>query len=225
MILKNENIFNFTHDALRVTKDGSQYINVNVIDNRTYMNPALWLRAHIDAWQIIPKNEHVNGQYSLAAIKDISFKFCSVTSQSHIQCIFIGDGLVDGFEASNNVFTTKSAHKITLNGAVGRIVSQANFCIDSKGNKTPVTTVLNPARIGGHKNVWILDFKNTYSYEPAKGCHIQDNRLKEQSRGTNLINFDYDKFMGLVGTIPDETPTSLRVDRLADFALLCGDKV
>lgn len=220
--LRHRNIYDFEEDACRIMESHSSYINVNGIDTWTYKKMWLWLRAHIDFLQIIPTDGRPNGQYSLAEIEAITIKFCSLITQAKVQPVFSSDGIIKSIVVAHNVFQTKSQHHITLNGCL-ECISYDNW-IQKGNNVTAAKTVLNPARVAGGLNVWILGFKNTYEYKPVVSA-IQDNRNKPRKDGINLVNFDAKEFKEEVSELPRWKLSGINTKYIKQIAQLHGDQV
>ena len=205
-------------DAARINTHGTSVDNVSVIDI------APDAKAHIDGFQLIAPSVRglKNQQYAGAKLSDISIRNSMIFSQGKMQGVFASDQLNDGVEVINLMVDTQSAHKCTLNGVTKGAFEKIT---DGKGNRA--TVILNPLRLCGGENVWVLSFKGGMKYRPimSKTANIQDNRERKQ-RGINLFNFDYDLFRYAVEEMPyptGENSTQVYVQQLKELALQYGE--
>ena len=206
-------------DAARIITHETSVDNVNIID----INPDD--EAHNDGFQLFaPSRKGLsNQQYAGAKLCNVSIRNSSVYSAKQLQGGFGSDGLFEGIEFINFMADTQSQHKCTFNGVLDGVFEKIT---DGKGNKAPV--ILNPLRLCGGLNIWVLSFKGGMKYQPIKhsqGSLIQDNRESKQP-GINLFGFDYDLFRYAVESMPYPTgknSTQIYVKQLKELALQFGE--
>ena len=228
--MRNKIIHGFKHDALKITQHNQKFYNVNLVDTWTYLRRWLWIRPHIDGWQLIPTDsnpENHNMQYGMAILHNIQIKFCSVISKQRIQPIFCSDGVLVNVHISNNAFITSSQHHISLNGCLSGVIRY------NTANGEPARVILRPIRIGGGNNIWVIGFKNGFTYKEintekkrnqANHANFSDLRREKQPTGISLINFDVLGYQKAVRRIQAKNGAD-KADKLAELALKYGTKV
>lgn len=222
-----EHINNFRQDAIRVighdtairncvVTDLLSYVPKSVIDNpnpinKLFYQQALALRedAHRDGVQIIPPSMvegcH-NQQYAASMVENVLIENCSFEAPwSHLQPIFMGDGLGKNIIIHNNRMNSGSEHQISLYGLIDGSIK------GNTSNGEPAKVRLRPCRIGGgmkgFPRVWIRSFLDEqYDYvdghliyhdDPA---YLLDQRRSTDLPGNNIYldNFDWEGFRAAV---------------------------
>lgn len=197
----------FTIDAIHVRRSNQKItgntIRDSILDSAYGKTHDLARQAHRDAIQLIPVDQFAAGE-----LENLVISNNTIESQGNLQGIFGSDGVFRNLTICDNVITTASHHKITLNGLVGTNNHIENNR-DANGQLLPVQ--LNPIRLGGNfatGNVWILSVsaadEQQYGYHPiitgADGMqHIHDSRSLPQQRDSvngdvNLSDFPLSEY-------------------------------
>ena len=191
--------------------------------------PEDWEKAHVDAVQLIYRDGiETNAQFALAVMRKIIIDGCYIQApNSMMQGIFASDGFFEDLTIKNCIVNNRSPHKITINGFHSGFISNNR---DSDGKLLRVT--LNPPRIAGGRNVWVIGFKDPRDsprplseiIDPLDGYdHVIDNRFIKTRKGDiYLTNFDKASFRELAKKIL-ATDTDDLCNQLFDLAMDCGD--
>lgn len=197
----------FIADAIHVRRSHQKIIGNtirdSILDTEYGKTHSLAQQAHRDAIQLIPMDQFAAGE-----LENITISNNTIESAGKLQGIFGSDGVFRNLTIRDNVITTASEHKITLNGLVGT----ANHIENNRDAHGQLLKVqLNPIRLGGNLatgNVWILSVSEAderqYGYHPiitgADGVeHIHDARSSAQQRDrvhgdVNLTNFPLSEY-------------------------------
>lgn len=175
----------FTADAVHVRLSNQSIIGNTILDAilETGRGRARKLAeaAHRDAIRLIPENPFAAGVLEKLVIRDNAIR-----SAGALQGIFGSDGVFRQVTITGNTIDTASAHKVMLNGLVGR-GNRIEGNRDAAGRLVAVE--LNPIRLGGNAgtgNVWVLSVVPEDEAEYGFGEidigrdgtreHIRDNR-------------------------------------------------
>ena len=152
--------------------------NVSITDKSTDLG------AHRDAFQITP---YLGDGYTAGKIKQIKATDVIIQAkQSNLQGLFVGDGYVERLTLENLNIDLKSAHSVTITGALsGSIVN----CVTS----TPIQ--LLPLRLfGGDANgraIWIIqDSKILYGKVSSDLISDVSDLRDKPRKGWNVYNVD-----------------------------------
>jgi hypothetical protein len=182
----------FTADAVHI-RLSNQSITGNIIadtilDTDHGRRQKLAAAAHRDAIQLIPENAFAAG-----VLENLVISRNVIRSAGALQGIFGSDGVFRNVAITGNTIDTASAHKVLLNGLVGK-----NSRIEGNRNAAGelVMVELNPIRLGGNAgtgNVWVLSVvaedEAEYGYGEidvgADGTreHIRDSRRSFRRQG------------------------------------------
>lgn len=162
-------------DGIHIRHNYSSVMSCKVLNTMPH-------KGHIDAIQLIPFVDW----YALGKLEHIRIKGNEIESTANLQGICAFDGIFSRLTICDNTIKTTSPHRITINGMLdGKI--RDNF--DESGQ--PIKATLNPARIAGSANLWVMSFADTYTYEDVEGDEdfINDRRFDEKRKGTLLYDF------------------------------------
>ncbi|MBN2694719.1 hypothetical protein JXR93_08655 [bacterium] len=167
--------------------------------------------AHRDAIQLIPyplDSQYRVSQFAGDIMQNILIDENSIFSKGELQGVFASDGAFRNLKIRNNKISIKGKHVITINGMLSGEISNNR---DLKGvllNKSDI--ILNPIRVGGEANIYILGFNNGdrkpnhpdyYIYEKILGTQqITDLRTQKTTHGryySNWIDVDMVKLRKL----------------------------
>jgi hypothetical protein len=167
-------------DGIHVRHNYSSITGCRVINNVPH-------KGHIDGIQLIPMNDW----FALGKLEHIRLRNNHILSKANLQGICGFDGIFSRIIITENEIKTTSIHKITINGMLDGMI-RGN--VDNEGK--PIVTTLNPARIGGGNNLWVMSFRDTYKYEEIKGDprYINDKRQDTKRKGWLLYDFPLMEF-------------------------------
>lgn len=204
-VLDDVCISDFYSDGLRISADGVQVTRIRSTDTLPLEKPELDLakKAHRDHIQLLPRVTGVhNQQYCGAELSNIMIRDCRMTSPTtQAQGVFCSDGLLSEINIFYNELDLGSQHKIMLNGLLSGWIADNR---DKSGKLVRIE--LNPLRLLGGFNVWILGFVDCrYQYQPVHEIvrdstldHVIDNRQRITRPGDMyLTDFDLQGFKDL----------------------------
>lgn len=178
--IRSENIVILDKDGIHVRHNYSSVVGCRIINNVPH-------KGHLDAIQFIPMLDH----WALGKLEHVRVRHNHILSAANLQGISGFDGIFSRFVITENEIKTTSHHKITLNGLLDGVI-RGN--VDSLGK--PIKAVLNPARIGGGANIWVVSFADTYEYKDIDGdpSQIDDERDNPKKKGWVLKKFPLMEF-------------------------------
>lgn len=186
--LTGARLIDFDVDAVKVMGGSTSVEHCYIRDNSSSN------KAHRDGIQLIPKHHRLPlAQYAAGEMRNVLIRGNEIHAHtSKLQGVFASDGLFFDVTIINNIISTQSDHKITINGLVsGLLVGNINH----EGLGIPI--VLNPLRIGGSVDgrcVWVVDFKqHAYQYLPLEGSYINDHRTNPIIRDGDIYLECFDK--------------------------------
>lgn len=225
--IEHKRAFKVTQDSFRILGDNAATNHCTSIDAGAFQDSALATEGHRDHLQIIPSIEGLsNQQFATAEITA-----CRIANNvfyspwSHMQGIFISDGVIRYPIITDNTIQTASEHKITICCFDGLIKNN----VDENGYLVPIE--LNPIRIGGGCNVHVMSFLSSNDvYRPTEDIvrdntleHVTDNRFSPVRNCTNLYNFDLKGFREAAKLVQKGSGQQM-AEVFAELAMQFGDK-
>lgn len=214
----------FAEDALRIEESAS-VIGCNITDTRATD------LAHRDAIQLIPPSQGKRLQFAAAELCNVKIYGNRITSKGKLQCIFMSDGIARNLRIIGNTLSTQGQHYISLAGMIDGWI-EGNIKPD--GSYAPI--LLDPVRLAGEHNVYILSFKDrSYTYPPlsdlidadtlAAGV-VRDRRAKIfDPAATYIGDFDLKCFNKALQRLDVPRDHSAHTAALKQLALQCGQRV
>ncbi|WP_298606901.1 hypothetical protein [uncultured Thiothrix sp.] len=169
----------FTEDALRIEETAS-VIGCNFTDTRaTHL-------AHRDAIQLIPPSQGQRLQFAAAELCNVKIYGNRIASKGKLQCIFMSDGIARNLRIIGNTLSTQGQHYISIAGLLDGWI-EGNIKPD--GSYAPI--LLDPVRLAGEQNVYILSFKDpAYAYRPLPELVDADTLAAGVVRDRRSLRFD-----------------------------------
>lgn len=214
----------FAEDALRIEESAS-VIGCNITDTRATD------LAHRDAIQLIPPSQGKRLQFAAAELCNVKIYGNRIVSKGKLQCIFMSDGIARNLRIIGNTLSTHGQHYISLAGMIDGWI-EGNIKPD--GSYAPI--LLDPVRLAGEQNVYILSFKDkNYAYPPladlidadtlAAGV-VRDRRSKIfDSAATYLGEFDLKGFNRALQRLDVPRDHSTHTVSLKQLAMQYGQQV
>lgn len=214
----------FTEDAVRIEESAS-VIGCSITDTRATD------LAHRDAIQLIPPSQGKRMQFAGAELCNVKIYGNRITSKGKLQCIFMSDGIARNLRIIGNTLSTQGQHYISIAGMIDGWI-EGNIKPD--GSYAPI--LLDPVRLAGEQNVYILSFKDrSYAYPPlsdlidadtlAAGV-VRDRRTKIfDPAATYLGDFDLKGFNKALLRLEIPRDHSAHTVALKQLALQCGQRV
>lgn len=157
----------FAEDALRIQASAS-VIGCTFVDTLAEQALELAEAAHRDAIQLIPSSQGKRLQFAGAELCNVKIYGNRIASKGKLQCIFMSDGIAHNLRIIGNTLSTQGQHYISIAGMLDGWI-EGNIKPD--GSYAPI--LLDPVRLAGEQNVYILSFKDpAYSYLPL--CEMVD---------------------------------------------------
>lgn len=214
----------FVEDALRIEESAS-VIGCNFTDTRATN------LAHRDAIQLIPPSQGQRLQFAAAELCNVKIYGNRIASKGKLQCIFMSDGIARNLRIIGNTLSTQGQHYISIAGLLDGWI-EGNIKPD--GSYAPI--LLDPVRLAGEQNVYILSFKDpAYAYRPlpelvdadtlAAGV-VRDRRTKIfDPTAIYLGDFDLKSFRKDLQRLEVPRDHSLHTAALKQLALQYGQRV
>lgn len=211
----------FKEDALRI-EDNTSVIGCNFVDSVASS------AAHRDAIQLIPPHQGKRLQFAGAELCGVKIYGNRISSKGKLQCIFMSDGIARDLRIIGNTLSTQGQHYISLAGMMEGWI-EGNIKPD--GSYVPI--LLDPVRLAGEQNVYILSFQDSrYRYPPlhelidadtlAAGV-VCDRRGKVFDRtATYLSDFDLNGFRKALSRLDTQRPLQAHISAIKALALQCG---
>lgn len=222
--LHNRRYSEFKEDAIRV-ETSTRIIGCQIVDSTS--SPA----AHRDAIQLIPPHQGKRLQFAGAELGGVKIYGNRISSNGKLQCIFMSDGIARDVRIIGNTLDTRGQHYISLAGLLDGWI-EGNIRPD--GGYAPI--LLDPVRLAGDQNVYILSFKDkNYAYPPltdlidadtlAAGV-VRDRRAKIfDPTATYLNDFDLTGFRRAYASASFATDISGHTQGIKTLALRFGHRV
>lgn len=144
----------FETDAIQLSACDSSIVGCDIIDTAANESQSIAEQAHRDGIQLIPPHLGRRGQYALSLLENVLIAGNRFTSSGKLQCVFGSDGLNRNVRIFGNTLQTKGKHFISLSGCLTGCEIKGNVLPDG----APAPIRLDPARIAGHENIYVLSF-------------------------------------------------------------------
>lgn len=220
----------FAEDALRIEASAS-VIGCTFVDTCAASDENVAIAAHRDAIQLIPSHQGKRLQFAGAELCGVKIYGNRISSQGKLQCIFMSDGIARDLRIIGNTLSTQGQHYISL---AGMMEGWIDGNIKPDGSYAPI--LLDPVRLAGEQNVYILSFKDpNYRYAPlnqivdadtlAAGV-VRDRRAKIfDPNATYLGDFDLKNFNKALQGLAVPRDHGLHTAALKQLALQWGQRV
>lgn len=214
----------FAEDALRIEESAS-IIGCNFTDTRATD------LAHRDAIQLIPPSQGKRLQLAGAELCNVKIYGNRIVSKGKLQCIFMSDGIARNLRIIGNTLSTQGQHYISIAGMIDGWI-EGNIKPD--GNYAPI--LLDPVRLAGEQNVYILSFKDkNYAYPPLSDLIdadtlsagvVHDRRSKIfDLNAIYLGDFDLQGFKKGLNRLDSSQTSTLHAQAIKQLSLDFGQRV